>query len=111
MTAFEELTASPRWVAWRNELRNSKPTKVPYSPVTGGMAKSDDPATWADRHAAEVCAKRIVNGQGGGIGLVLGELGDGTVLCGVDLDSCLTPDGNVDQRANTTAHILNLMDF
>ncbi len=94
MTAFEELTTSPRWVAWRNELRNDKATKVPYSPVTGQMAKSDCPATWADRQAAEVCAKRIVNGQGGGVGLMFGELGDGTALCGIDLDTCLAPDGN-----------------
>jgi predicted P-loop ATPase len=51
-------------VAWRNELRGSKPTKVPYAP----------------------------DGKKG-IGIQLGDLGADTHLCGIDLDSCIADDG------------------
>jgi primase-polymerase (primpol)-like protein len=39
------LADESRWVAWRNELRGKRFTKVPYSP-SGKRAKADDPATW-----------------------------------------------------------------
>jgi predicted P-loop ATPase len=81
-----------RWVAWRSEPRGCKVTKVPYAP-TGRRAKADDPATWGTRAEAEARAKKIVNGQGGGIGIQLGDLGEGTHLCGIDLDSCIAEDG------------------
>jgi primase-polymerase (primpol)-like protein len=41
---LDALAHEARWVAWRNELRGGKPTKVPYAP-NGKMAKADDPAT------------------------------------------------------------------
>src|SRR5689334_15426881 len=87
VTAFNFLDFEARWVCWRNEMRNGKKTKVPYSPH-GGEAKADDPQTWNTRSAAEARARNLVNGQGGGIGIELGDLGDGTSLGGVDLDSC-----------------------
>lgn len=87
-TAFDFLEFEPRWVCWRNETRNGKTTKVPYSPH-GKEAKADDPTTWNTRSAAESRA-RNVNGQGGGIGIELGDLGDGTSLGGIDLDTCLS---------------------
>ena len=88
-TAFDPFEFETRWVAWRNELRNGKQTKVPYSPH-GGPAKADDPSTWSTRSAAEAKARNLVNGQGGGIGIELGDLGDGTSLGGIDLDTCLS---------------------
>ena len=79
----------PRWMAWRTELRNEKRTKVPHS-VRGGAGKSNDPATWGDREAAEARAATLTFNHGpGGIALVLGDLGDDTTLCGVDLDTCI----------------------
>ena len=38
-------------------------------------------------------AKLIVCSLGSGIGIELGDLGDGTHLAGLDLDSCLSGDG------------------
>jgi hypothetical protein len=97
VSAFDCLADTPRWVAWRNECRNGarpndKPTKVPFSP-TGGKAKADAPATWGTRAAAEERAARLIDGQGGGIGINLGDLGADTYLGGIDLDSCL--DGGI----------------
>jgi Virulence-associated protein E len=92
VTALDALAGEPRWVAWRNELRGSKPTKVPYGP-DGKKAKADDPSTWGTRKLAEARASRIVNGQGGGIGFQLGDLSGDMHLGGLDLDSCIAIDG------------------
>ena len=93
---LDRFADDPRWVAWRNEVRDGakpgdKPTKVPYSPG-GGRAKADDPATWGTKHSAEQLAKRLVNGRGGGIGIELGDLGGDLVLGGIDVDTCLHGD-------------------
>lgn len=113
MSTFDDLDKVARWVAWRNEMRGGKPTKVPHSPH-GGMAKADDPATWGNRAQAAEIARRIVNGQGGGIGIQLGDLGAGAelYLAGVDLDSCIDEHGTLApwatailERVNTYAEI------
>jgi putative DNA primase/helicase len=96
---LDALAHNPRWVAWRNELRGGKPTKVPYAP-NGKKAKADDPATWGTRDEAEGCAAKLVNGHGGGIGIQLGDLGNDAHLAGVDLDSCLSEDGTVSPWAD-----------
>jgi len=83
-----DLNDERQWVAWKTERREGKPTKVPYSPGTGRRARSDDPDTWATRAAAMRRAKMIK----GGVGVMLGDLGNGFHLCGVDLDSCLDGD-------------------
>src|SRR3954464_2650218 len=83
-TALHELEAEPRWLAWRGD----KITKVPYC-ATKRKASATDPDTWLPRRQAEACAKRIVNGHGGGVGIVLGDVGADLHLCGLDLDSCL----------------------
>jgi putative DNA primase/helicase len=101
--SLNALAQQPRWVAWRNELRGGKPTKVPYAP-NGKKAKADDPSTWGTRSEAQARAKRIVNGRGGGIGIQLGDLGGDTFLAGIDLDSCLADD---DMPAPWAVVILN----
>ena len=83
-----------RWVAWRNERRGAKTTKMPYNPATDKMAQSDDPATWGTKQAAQHCAQRIANSLGGGAGIMLGDLGEGWAIGGVDLDTCRDADGN-----------------
>lgn len=55
--------------------------------------RGDDPDTWGDRREAESRVRRLVNGEGGGIGIELGDLGDGTSLGGIDLDTCRREDG------------------
>jgi hypothetical protein len=92
MTLLQALADEPRWVAWRNEVRRGKLTKVPYAP-DDGKAKVDNPSTWGIRAAAESRAKKIVNGRGGGIGIQLGDLGGDLFLAGADLDSCIDEHG------------------
>ena len=85
-----------RWVAWQTEDRKGKPTKVPYAPMGGGRAKADDPRTWGDRAQAERRATALPKPYGlGGVGLELGDLGDGRILAGVDLDTCRNEAGVV----------------
>lgn len=78
------------WVAWREDLRNGKPTKVPYCSAQR-MARANDPESWLTRDRAQGLAKAILQpDQRGGIGLMLsGHAGE--MLGGVDLDSCLDP--------------------
>jgi len=63
VTPLDLLADEPRWVAWRNEDRGRKPTKIPYAPK-GQRAKADDPSTWGTRAEAEARAAKIINGQG-----------------------------------------------
>src|SRR3954469_22020291 len=91
MSPFAAFDLASRWVGWRNEQRGQSITKVPYG--LHGRAKADDPATWVMRAQATATAKRIVNGLGGGIGIQLGDIGDGTSLGGIDLDTCRTTAG------------------
>ena len=75
-----------QWLCWRVEEREGKPTKVPYSPITGQRASSTNPETWAGYQEALRACKE----QGyGGIGFVFTPEDD---LCGVDLDGCLDPE-------------------
>lgn len=64
-----------QWVMWRMELRNGKPTKVPYRP-TNYRAKSDDPKTWS---MFDQCVKMLTRFDGLGIMFANG-------LIGLDLD-------------------------
>ena len=91
---LDSLAALPRWVAW--QVQDGKPdakgtvrkTKVPYAPG-GSMAHSDKPRTWGARRACERRAALLPLPYGmGGTGLVLGDMGDGRTLGGIDLDSC-----------------------
>jgi putative DNA primase/helicase len=93
---FAELASQPRWVAWRQELRRAKPTKIPYCAATGRHAKVDDPATWSTRNEAERRAHQLADGHdNGGIGIVPGDVAGDLHLCGLDLDSCVAEDGTL----------------
>jgi len=106
---LDALAALPRWVGWRNELRegDDEPTKVPYQPGTLFKAKADNPASWRTRREAEAWARQHVNGQGGGIGLELGDLGNGYSLAGVDFDKCRAEDGTIAPWAREVIQHLN----
>ena len=84
-----DLVPRPQWVAWRNEMRKGKPTKVPYAGV-GREAESDDPSSWLHHDAAVAVFEAIVNHTGGGVGIMLGECGD-TWIAGIDFDTCRDP--------------------
>src|SRR5262249_45355435 len=78
-----------QWVAWRNEPRDEKLTKVPYTAV-GRRAKSDDQSTWLRHDDAALVAEAIDNGLGGGVGIMLGQCGNKRIA-GIDLDTCRDP--------------------
>jgi putative DNA primase/helicase len=92
------LRHMPRWVIWCEEKRErangtTYKTKIPYDPNADRQAKiPTDPSTWGTRAEAERRWERLKKAgrKRGGIGLVLGDLGDGTHLLGIDLDGCLT---------------------
>lgn len=88
-----DLADLPNWVAWREEKRNGKATKIPYAATRSGKARADDPETWGMRTQAERRTKTLLRGgRKGGIGLELGPLPDGRHIGGIDLDSCRVPE-------------------
>ena len=90
----------------RSKDGTPKPTKVPYAACGSCMAKSNDPRTWGTRAEAEARAKGLLQGgKNGGVGLMLGELPEssGLTLFGIDLDSCIDPDGPRWEGALTAA--------
>ena len=90
MTAFAEFAATQRWIAWRNELRGERLTKIPYG-AGGRPAKADDPATWLVRAQAERLHQRLTNGVLSGIGFELGPCDAELAVGGIDLDTCRDP--------------------
>lgn len=86
---LQALAPLPRWVAYSGAPKEGKIDKAPLNPTTGRLAHNDKPATWGTREAAEARAKTLKrHGHKPGVGIELGDLGDGTALCGVDLDGC-----------------------
>src|SRR5690349_15748146 len=75
-----------RFVCWRWETREGKPTKPPLR-AFGGYASTTDPTTWCSLDTALAAAR---DKQLPGIGLVLAATEDGTA--GIDLDGCRDPD-------------------
>ena len=94
---FGSLAELPRWLVWREEMRGSRKTKVPYDPKNPtGMASSTDPTTWSSLSVAAQVAERGFSG----VGIVLGE-----GIGGIDLDGCRDPEtGEVAPWAQTIIH-------
>ena len=101
--AFRHLAILARWVAWKTVRRGDKATKAPFE-TPDKMADTTNPATWGTREQATACHHGLSNGLDdptrAGIGIVLGELQGriaptGIVLAGIDLDSCVLPDGGL----------------
>jgi putative DNA primase/helicase len=78
----DELKRRPQWVVWRSEDRSGKPTKVPYDPKTGVLAKTTDLMTWGTFDEA---LKALGSGRYSGVGFVFCSADPFT---GVDLDKC-----------------------
>lgn len=86
-----ELAELDRWMAWRTENVPGKtdPAKVPYAATGSRKGKSTDPATWGTKSQAQKRADRLDKPHGmGGVAPVLGDIGDGRILAGIDLDTC-----------------------
>lgn len=112
----EALKTRPQWVVWRYEIRDGKPTKVPYQ-INGtsethptrrsrrggfGMAKSNDPTTWTDYPS--VCRVRL---KWDGIGFVFAV---SDPYCGIDLDDCLK-DGKIKPWAQPIVDRLQTVSY
>ncbi|MGI8520321.1 MAG: AAA family ATPase [Actinomycetota bacterium] len=76
----QELTERPQWVVWRAEMRDGKPTKVPYQPSSEQRASSTDPSTWVSFEQATLAAPRF-----DGIGFVFTR---DDPYVGLDFDAC-----------------------
>jgi predicted P-loop ATPase len=106
---LKSLETSARWVAWQVEDRDGDTTKVPYNPHSGKWASCLAPTTWGTRAEAEEREKLLPKPYGvGGVGIMLGDMGDGRSLGGVDLDTCRNPaTGNTQEWATDVAMLLN----
>jgi primase-polymerase (primpol)-like protein len=72
--ALEPYRSQQRWVVWRLEQANGKPTKRPYQPNNPSvMAKTNDPSTWVDADTA-IRVVPIHNFNGIGINLRDGDI-------------------------------------
>ena len=100
----QELKANASFCLWKLEKRNGKPTKVPYDPKTGQMAKTNDPSTFSDfstamkAYAMGSGSARGAEGSAGtawsGIGYRVSE-GIGAI----DIDHCIREDGTLNDVA------------
>lgn len=96
-----QLRDSALWCCWKYTLRegSDKPTKEPYSPMTGKKARSNDPSTFG-RFEQAVFALEM----GGYDGIGIGIFGD---ICAIDIDHCISDDGVFSDMAE---EIINTMD-
>jgi len=97
----DELKKLDRWVNWRFEERNNKPTKVPINPMNGGRAMSNNPATWG---TFEDAVKNAYTEGNKGIGFMFS--GDG--ILGVDIDHC--KDTETGALTDEAKDIINTVD-
>lgn len=77
----QELRAFNNWVCFSFEERNGKRTKVPYCPLTGKRAKSNDPSTWGSFTDAVDKADFLYDG--------IGFMFSCSPYVGIDLDHCI----------------------
>lgn len=79
----------PWWCVWKSEIRDGKPTKVPYNPRTGQRARANNPSTFGTREEAETA---LTSGRYDGLGfLVDASLG----ITVIDLDGVVAEDGSL----------------
>jgi hypothetical protein len=106
--SIADFNEEARWCAWREEQHGSegKPTKIPYCHYRDRndcrKAQSNNSRSWITRREAEACWRRMQREDRdavGGVGLFLGDLGNGYSLMGIDLDRCLDARGEPAQWA------------
>jgi putative DNA primase/helicase len=82
------------WLVWKLELRDDRPTKVPYIAGGVGRASSTDSRTW---RTFEEAVKALKTGHYDGIGFVFCS---GDEFVGIDLDNCRNPEtGEIEEWA------------
>lgn len=87
----QELKQNASFCVWKLEKRNGKPTKVPYNPKNGQMAKTNEPGTFSDFGTV---MKAYAMGGYDGIGFRVSE-GIGAI----DIDHCIREDGSLNDVA------------
>ena len=87
------LTIQPRWVAWREVSRKGKKTKVPLTSVNT-LAESNNPTTWSPFEPIAVAIQRQP-AVFDGVGFNLGPMPDGEHSCGIDFDTCIDENGDL----------------
>lgn len=104
----ESLREHRRWVCWRRETRDGKPTKVPYSAVTGVKASVTRAEDWSSFEAAERetrASGRVGVHSGGVDGVAVDGVGfvfvGGDGFCGIDVDDCIGEDGTLSEGARS----------
>jgi putative DNA primase/helicase len=82
---LQRYAKEPRWVPWRREERDGKPTKVPYQASNPSqMARTNDPNTWSTADAA-ISAAAEHKFDGIGINLLNSD------IAAFDIDHCIDP--------------------
>src|SRR5262249_6218652 len=99
----QELIRRHRWVCWKTDLRNGKPTKVPINPHTGALASIVDSYARSDFPTALRAHQQF---QCDGVGIVLN--GDGLVA--IDLDHCVEWSGGIFQIEPRAAEIIRAVN-
>lgn len=99
----DALKQSASFCVWKLEKRSGRPTKVPYNPRTGAMAKTNDPSTFADFNTA---MKSYAIGGWDGIGYRVSE-GIGAI----DIDHCIREDGSLNDVAASILGIFSSAYF
>ena len=79
----KELKEKGRFCVWRSEERSGRKTKVPYDPVTGSFARSNDINTFSDYEKALSVVKDY-----SGIGFMVSG-----GYSGIDIDHCVDEKG------------------
>lgn len=90
------LPDQKRFGAWATVPgKDGLATKVPFT-ARGQKARSNDPGTWRSRAAAD---ELLQQNEFDGLAVFLGDLPDGTILCGIDLDTCRDPESGAWTKA------------
>ena len=87
----KELKTTASFCLWKMEKKGGRPTKIPYNPRTGALAKTNDPSTFADFNTV---MKAYAMGGWDGIGYRVAE-GIGAI----DIDHCIREDGSLNDVA------------
>lgn len=99
----DALKQSASFCVWKMEKRSGRPTKVPYNPRTGQMAKTNEPNTFTDFNTA---MKAYAIGGWDGIGYRVSE-GIGAI----DIDHCIREDGSLNDVAASILGIFSTAYF
>ena len=99
----DALKQNASFCVWKMEKRSGRPTKVPYNPRTGALAKTNDPSTFADFNTA---MKAYAIGGWDGVGYRVSE-GIGAI----DIDHCIREDGSLNDVAASILGIFSTAYF